>query len=455
MAAADAMPELATAAAVSTPEPPSKRPKTAHSPPVCNDVPAAGGSSSGSEPSSSISTATPSPTSSLTAAAPPQLSLQELRALSPLPPSALTLDGAEAHCKVAEEEAGAAAAQQRLLAVTDEGEGRCDASDTALLELPEEVLHLLLGHLSAEELCLLGAACHRLAEVTSYEPRWRQLFASRFGATAGLAARAAQLAGGWKRLYLNKCEALRRTQPWVTPGSYEVAALLDVMRNPTGRSLGLVFLVDGSGSVSEPDFNAMTTFLKEAVFELERCHRTLHVGILQFSDEVRIELELTVMDYQRFAKVVDSMVRMNGGTNIASAILRAQQMFEANVEELKLHGEADPLNRVEPPESNAVVLLTDGRLDGTQSSEAVLKARKIATELPNMATYALGVGRSIDQSSMRRLVFAGDSQAYTRASSADVDAAAIAELGDPDAASSSSVADNRYLGLRILKPHCW
>eukprot|EP00958_Prasinococcus_capsulatus_P000878 scaffold70_cov262-Prasinococcus_capsulatus_cf.AAC.3 len=93
-----------------------------------------------------------------------------------------------------------------------------------------------------------------------------------------------------------------------------------------------------------------------------------------------------------------------------------------------------------------------------------------------MATYALGVGRSIDQvraglatttvrgrprrrrrhslcakrrtvvrgvagvlqSSMRRLVFAGDSQAYTRASSADVDAAAIAELGDPDAASSSS-----------------
>eukprot|EP00958_Prasinococcus_capsulatus_P000877 scaffold70_cov262-Prasinococcus_capsulatus_cf.AAC.2 len=52
------------------------------------------------------------------------------------------------------------------------------------------------------------------------------------------------------------------------------------------------------------------------------------------------------------------MVRMNGGTNIASAILRAQQMFEANVEELKLHGASAPPRREPAPVADAVA--TDG-----------------------------------------------------------------------------------------------
>ena len=64
---------------------------------------------------------------------------------------------------------------------------------------------------------------------------------------------------------------------------------------------------------------------------------------------------------------------------------------------------------MQPPEHHVVVLLTDGRLDGTQSTEAMLKAKQIALAVPNMSLYALGVGRSIDQVSMRNLVIAGDS----------------------------------------------
>ena len=117
------------------------------------------------------------------------------------------------------------------------------------------------------------------------------------------------MAGGWKQLFINKSQALRKSAPWVTPGkpcfncycrhcrallsldgrtvdvccldthlgNYEVSALIESMRNPSGKSLGVIFLVDGSGSVSEPDFNTMTTFVKDAVVQLDKDHEELHV----------------------------------------------------------------------------------------------------------------------------------------------------------------------------------
>ena len=151
------------------------------------------------------------------------------------------------------------------------------------------------------------------------------------------------MAGGWKQLFINKSQALRKSAPWVTPGkpsfncycrhcrallsldgrtvdvccldthlgNYEVSALIESMRNPSGKSLGVIFLVDGSGSVSEPDFNTMTTFVKDAVVQLDKDHEELHVGILQFSDEVRMELELGVMDNVRFATVVCRVIPLH------------------------------------------------------------------------------------------------------------------------------------------------
>lgn len=345
-----------------------------------------------------------------------------------------------------------ACACAKLEASADEHHGQ------SLLELPEEVLHFLLEYLNDKDLCKLASSCRRLAKITSCELRWRKLYSDRYGSLHGLPTRAAKIAGGWKQLFINKSQALRKSAPWVTPGNYEVSALIESMRNPSGKSLGVIFLVDGSGSVSEPDFNTMTTFVKDAVVQLDKDHEELHVGILQFSDEVRTELELSVMEQVRFATVVDSMVRMNGGTNIASALMQAQQMFEENIEDIKNDNGVSDYS-LQPPEHHVVVLLTDGRLDGTQSSEAMLKAKQIAMTVPNMSLYALGVGRSIDQVSMRNLVIAGDSinarsnvelPLYTRS--------CRVALGRPDSYNMidrGSIADTRYLGLRILQTTNW
>jgi len=97
------------------------------------------------------------------------------------------------------------------------------------------------------------------------EPRWRRHFEERWGEPSLVVRRAAELAGGWRRLYAAKHEVEREAIPWMRPTLHELNAAVENIairgwsqlcgskadRGPCHAPCSLLFLVDGSGSVTE------------------------------------------------------------------------------------------------------------------------------------------------------------------------------------------------------------
>ena len=73
-----------------------------------------------------------------------------------------------------------------------------------------------------------------------------------------------------------------RSSPWTTPCDAEVAALMDRATAGADRS-SIVFLADGSGSVTDDDFDAMKVFLRQAVGHATAA-RTPSLALIQFTN---------------------------------------------------------------------------------------------------------------------------------------------------------------------------
>eukprot|EP00898_Chlorokybus_atmophyticus_P005802 jgi/Chlat1/6222/Chrsp44S05811 len=294
-----------------------------------------------------------------------------------------------------------------------------DEENCDLLGLPTELLTTLLDNMEVKDLAATAQACTRLRTLASADRHWQALFIKRWGSITPTLEVAATLAGSWQQLYAAKHIAERDSAPWITPSRHEVDAVVERMKGPkceTGSQAELVviFLVDGSGSVTEEDFSTMTRFLKQAVESIKVTHELAKVGVIQFSNEVRIELAPRNITPAEFAQVVDEMARMNGGTNIASPIRKAEKLLREGI----------PYNA-----TRVIALLTDGRVDSHQAREAVERAERVADELENVSLFAFGVGRGVDKAELTRIVSAVDGNKH----------------GD----------NGRYLGLRTLEEAPW
>ncbi|KAL6749162.1 hypothetical protein V8C86DRAFT_2855079 [Haematococcus lacustris] len=102
------------------------------------------------------------------------------------------------------------------------------------------------------------------------------------------------------------------------------------------RVVQLVYLLDGSGSVSEEDFSEMRRFVLEsapALCNLLGAAHTGKVGVVQFSTEARTEVPLTPLGQGGAASLssaLEAMVRINGGTNISTALAAASALMKAD-----------------------------------------------------------------------------------------------------------------------------
>ena len=124
-----------------------------------------------------------------------------------------------------------------------------------------------------------------------------------------------------------------------------------------------------------------------------------------------------------WAACVDALTRMNGGTNIAAPIRRAEKMF------------AEVSRHLGRGAARVVALVTDGRVDAYQGQEAVNRAARLSDELDNFELYAFGVGRGVDRGELTRIVEAG------AGAGSDAERAA---------------AHERYMPLRVLEePDEW
>mmetsp|Transcript_32477 Transcript_32477/g.103405 ORF Transcript_32477/g.103405 Transcript_32477/m.103405 type:complete len:354 (-) Transcript_32477:201-1262(-) len=266
-------------------------------------------------------------------------------------------------------------------------------TEDLVMSLPGDILTGIVDMLDPEDLAALRGVSRRMSELASCEQLWAKAYINEYGPAHDGTVAASQLAGGWRRLYAAKRAHLAKSAPWVVPSSFEYEALLQSLckKGETSPPLSVLFCVDGSGSVTEEDFATMTTFMKEAVTAITRVHGgSAKVGVIQFSNDIKEELPLDLIKDggEAFTLHMDAMERMNGGTNIASAIRKANAMLK------------DSLPKDCPPshaESQAVVLLTDGRIDSYQAREAVERSARVMDEFPSCRMFALGVGRGVDK----------------------------------------------------------
>ena len=108
-------------------------------------------------------------------------------------------------------------------------------------------------------------------------------------------------------------------------------------------------MVDESGSIGSTNFNRMKEFLLRLVSRLDIDSGNTRVGLVTFSDDVRISLNLgahsTVASFQ---SAISSLTYPGGGTNTNVAL--------AHVRTTMLTSSAGDRNDV----PNVVVVLTDG-----------------------------------------------------------------------------------------------
>lgn len=152
-----------------------------------------------------------------------------------------------------------------------------------------------------------------------------------------------------------------------------------------------IFLVDGSGSVTEDDFNCMTSFMIQVAEYAAETDTPTHLGVIQFSNDVQVEATplLVDKDASQFRDVVLGMHRMNGGTNIALAVQKAGVLFK-NM----------PLSK----SRRVIALLTDGRVDSYQVREARDMVSRLADEEHIAVMHAFGVGRGVDKQELIRII---------------------------------------------------
>ncbi|KAI8466761.1 MAG: hypothetical protein J3K34DRAFT_472320 [Monoraphidium minutum] len=320
------------------------------------------------------------------------------------------------------------------------------APANALASLHDDVLSAL----TAEELLAAALVSGRLKGLSYANAHWSRLYASRWESTP-LTEPAAALAGSWRRLFAAKAAADAAAAPWRRPCEWELEAALAAMVSsvdgaaeraapegpaaaagraaaaeaPAGddedgaggapeaggagggaRDLSVCFLVDGSGSVGEDDFESMVAFINTAAASFARRAPGAKICVLQFSNSVRTEVPLAaVEDPQAFRDRVAKMVRMNGGTNIATALAQAGAALRGAGGGAD-GGGADGARG--GGGARLVVLLTDGRVDGYQSREAKARGRamaaRLADEQAGVGIWALGVGRGVDRQELVRIL---------------------------------------------------
>lgn len=311
--------------------------------------------------------------------------------------------------------------------------------------LPDEILIDLVNHLDLTDICNLARVCSRFRVICRMNiRRWHALFVEKWGPPSQLEWRAASLAGGWQELYKAKTFMDRSSLPWKRPSTFEIDALgqliadsafechdpFDVLSTPpsplwsypsppssvasdsissvasalTGysatppsplqaaKALTVMFCLDGSGSLSEMDFDVMRNFVKRTVQVIRSRVPNAKVGMIQFTTEVRVEISPTAEDFEAVCLKVDSMARMNGGTNLAAPILRSEQLLQEHMTSGEHTG------------GNVVVLLSDGIVEPHQARTAAERASQMQIILPNVSIYALGVGRDVDVSSMKQII---------------------------------------------------
>lgn len=159
------------------------------------------------------------------------------------------------------------------------------------------------------------------------------------------------------------------------------AAQMEVCSKP----LDLVVVVDGSESIDQADFLLIKQFLHDFADRFAFGTDKANMGLVQFSTEGQGKIErFPTADPAVFDQAIDSMVQIQGGTDIQEGL----QLGQAALQE-----------RDRPNAPNLILLLTDGK--DNQPGDPVAEAASIKAAGTRIAV--VGIGPQTDRTELNAI----------------------------------------------------
>uniref|UniRef100_A0A8D0EYJ5 Matrilin 2 n=1 Tax=Strix occidentalis caurina TaxID=311401 RepID=A0A8D0EYJ5_STROC len=160
-----------------------------------------------------------------------------------------------------------------------------------------------------------------------------------------------------------------------------------LLREDDGKTcrcpLDLVFVIDGSKSLGEDNFEIVKQFVSGILDSLEISPKAARVGLLQYSTEVRTEFTLRQFSSAKDMKKAVSQMKYMGRGSMTGLALK--QMFERSFTEAE---GARPFSANVPRIS---IVFTDGRAQD-EVSEWAARAKQ-----NGIIIYAIGIGKAIEE----------------------------------------------------------
>ncbi|XP_058892619.1 integrin alpha-X isoform X2 [Kogia breviceps] len=145
----------------------------------------------------------------------------------------------------------------------------------------------------------------------------------------------------------------------------------------------IVFLIDGSGSISYTNFAKMLNFVKAMMSQFQR--PSSQFSLVQFSDQFKVHFTFKAFaDSSNPLSLLNSVQKLNGYTHTASAIRKVtEQLFSA------LHGARKDASKI-------LIVITDGQkqFDPLDYKDVIPSA-----EAAGIIRYAIGVGLAFQYAS--------------------------------------------------------
>ncbi|EOA96036.1 Matrilin-2, partial [Anas platyrhynchos] len=154
-------------------------------------------------------------------------------------------------------------------------------------------------------------------------------------------------------------------------------------RRCTEGPVDLVFVIDGSKSLGEDNFEIVKQFVSGILDTLEISPKAARVGLLQYSSEVRTEFTLRQFSSAKDMKKAVSQMKYMGRGSMTGLALK--QMFQRSFTETE---GARPFSANVP---RIAIVFTDGRAQDEVSGWA---ARAKQT---GIIIYAIGIGKAIEE----------------------------------------------------------
>ncbi|NWT65865.1 MATN2 protein, partial [Prunella himalayana] len=154
-------------------------------------------------------------------------------------------------------------------------------------------------------------------------------------------------------------------------------------RRCTEGPLDLVFVIDGSKSLGEDNFEIVKQFVSGILDTLEISPKAARVGLLQYSTEVRTEFTLRQFSSAKDMKKAVSQMKYMGRGSMTGLALR--QMSERSFTETE---GARPFSANVPRIS---IVFTDGRAQDEVSEWATRAKQR------GIIIYAIGIGKAIEE----------------------------------------------------------